>query len=120
MIAILEAQNVIIEQLLARLQALEDQINKNSRNCGKPHPVMVSRSSTAVDYEERAGRSAAGSQGMMAPFENNLAERDLRFIKAKGVLMLLLRNRSRYIHNKLAVSSLLAAKTACELWMLCE
>ena len=72
-IALFEAQNVvirqqqeIIEQLLARLQALEDQIKKTVATAASHHPAMDFGSLATAACGKRAGRKAVVNRGMKA------------------------------------------------------
>lgn len=67
LVAIIEQQQQVVQQLTARLQALEDQEAKNSRN--KPPAASQRWSKEATDgrvYVRAAGANRAASQVMRA------------------------------------------------------
>jgi len=56
LLAIIQEQQVLIEQLTARIEYLEAQLAKNSSNSGKPPPRME-RSAAAIAFRVRQTRS---------------------------------------------------------------
>lgn len=62
-LALFEAQTKIIEELEARLQALENQVAKNSRNSNKPPSSDGLNKPAPKSWREKSGKPSGGQKG---------------------------------------------------------